>query len=237
MKKETDTKKLSGFYIALCCCVIAIGVAGFIVQNNDEEPIDTPTVAETTDEPYIAYEEEIPPEPTEDVDINVAEAVIPEDDYEEVFEDYTLDNPDFVSAASITTAEDTSMFQNPLPEMTIKFGISTDTLMYNEYYKDWRSHDGIDIAADLGCSVCAAADGTVIKVSQESYGNTVTIEHKDGFKTVYAQLGEVNVVEGDSINVGAVIGTVGQSTGESMTEPHLHYELHKDGKPVNPEEY
>ena len=242
MKKDNETKKLPGFYIALCCCVIAIGAAGFVIGGEDsEDSVDTPTVAESTDTPYVAYEGEIEvadnsAEVTEDntgEDVEIMDSVpaqIPT-------EDFTLDNPDVVSAAVVVNAEEEHMFTSPVPEMTIKFGLSCDTLMYNEYYKDWRTHNGIDIDAPLGCSVNATADGTVKKVAKGSYGNTVTIEHADGFKSVYAQLGEVNVKEGDVITQGSVIGTVGESIGENLTDSHLHYELYKDNKPVNPEEY
>ncbi len=236
MKKDTE-KKLPGFYIALCCCVLAIGVAGFVIQGNEDAPTEVATVVEEAEVASPIYDEP-EPEPTETAaEIEVAEAIIDPPPAEVVFEDYTYDNPDFVDAASVVTVPDNGLFSDPVAEMTVKLGLVTDNLMYNEYYKDWRTHNGIDIAAELGCSVCAAADGTVAKIGQDSYGKTVTIEHNDGFKTVYAQLGEVNVNTGDKVTVGSVIGTVGESIGENMTEPHLHYELHKDGKPVNPEEY
>ena len=237
MKKDME-RKLPSFYIALCCCVLAIGVAGFVIQGNEETHTDVAMVAEETDEPYIEPEYDDDTSATDETELpEVAEVIIDPPPAEATFEDYTLDNPDFVDAASVMTAPDTRLFQDPVAEMTFKFGLSTDNLMYNEYYKDWRTHNGIDIAAELGCSVSATADGTVINVAQESYGNTVTIEHNDGFKTVYAQLGEVNVKTGDKVTTGAVIGTVGQSIGENMNESHLHYELLKDGKPVNPQDY
>lgn len=244
MEKDNQTKKLPGFYIALCCCVIAIGVAGFVIQGNDTKTPEIATMTEETPMPEFAYEavpETEIPEDAEDAFVPET-GEITEDDTEyiaedESEEDYTYDNPDVVSAAIVVNAEESCNFVDPLPEMTVKFGLCTDMLVYNEYYKDWRTHNGIDIEAPIGCSVSATAKGTVTKIRKGSYGNTVTIEHEDGFKSIYSQLGEISVKEGDTVEQGSVIGTIGESIGENMKEPHLHYELHKSGKPVNPEEY
>ena len=89
----------------------------------------------------------------------------------------------------------------------------------------------------MGCSVSAAADGTVTSVGSGSYGKYVTIDHGNGFSATYAQLNDINVNEGDSVSAGSVIGTVAKCQGENIGEPHLHYELTKDGAFVNPEEY
>lgn len=240
MKNDTNTKKLPGFYIALCCCVIAIGAAGFIVQSTDKETSGT----QETNPPQLAFVEDVPEEVAEEIPEEVIEevAVSPEPIMDSVpaepdIPDYAYDNPDVVSAAVVVNAEESCEFIDPLPDMTIKFGFMTDTLVYNEYYNDWRTHNGIDIEAPIGCSVCATASGTVTEVKKSSYGNTITIEHSDKFKSVYSQLGEISVKIGDSVQQGSVIGTVGESTGENIKEPHLHYELYKNEIPVNPEEY
>lgn len=238
MENKNQTKKLPGFYIALCCCVIAIGVAGFIIQGENSQSVDTPTVVEETSLPELAFDADEAPYTdygtAEDEPPTVSDAGT---DVPEPIEDYAYDNPDVVSASVTVNAEESCSFADPIPDMTVLFGLSADALVYNEFYGDWRTHNGIDIAAEQGCSVSAAASGTVTDVGKKSYGNTVTIDHGNGFVSVYAQLGDVNVKEGDEIEQGAVIGIVGESTGENVTKPHLHYELIKDSKPVNPEEY
>lgn len=242
MKQET--KKLPGFYIALCCCVIAIGAAGYILQKEDTKTAVTPSEEislETDNSPSLELSAVPDSPPTEEIITLETEPPIAE--YEEAaaiqedVTDYTYDNPDIAASSIITTAEAEELLGNPIPDITVLDGYSGDSLVYNEAYGDWRTHNGIDIEAELGCSVCTAADGTVKSVSETGNGKAVTIEHENGLSTVYAQLGSVNVAEGDKISANSVIGTVGEPIGENCKVPHLHYEVHKDGKPVNPEEY
>ena len=94
-------------------------------------------------------------------------------------------------------------------------------------------HSGIDIDANHGDSIVATADGVVKKAGwQSSYGKVVILSHKDGFETLYGHLSKITVEEGEEVKVGDVIGKAG-STGRS-TGTHLHYEVMKDGKRVNP---
>lgn len=100
-----------------------------------------------------------------------------------------------------------------------------------------KFHTGIDFAAKTGTKVIASADGMVssAEFKKETYGNVITINHDKGFETLYAQLDEYLVKKGDFVKLGDVIGYVGSSGMAS--EPHLHYEVRKDGKIVNPKEY
>jgi len=97
-------------------------------------------------------------------------------------------------------------------------------------------HSGIDIDANYGQAVVATAEGVVTKASwHSSYGRTVIIKHKDNYETLYGHLSKLEVKEGQEVKVGDVIGKAG-STGRS-TGTHLHYELIKDGKRVNPKNF
>lgn len=94
-------------------------------------------------------------------------------------------------------------------------------------------HAGIDLAAPTGTHVGAAMGGQVVHAGAAgSYGNLVTIRHADGLETRYAHLSEVSVRVGDQVATHQEIGRVG-STGLS-TGPHLHFELRRDGKPLDP---
>jgi murein DD-endopeptidase MepM/ murein hydrolase activator NlpD len=99
-----------------------------------------------------------------------------------------------------------------------------------------RPHNGIDIAAPTGMSIRAAAGGTVSFAGPRGgYGNTVVVDHPDGTQTLYAHAHTIGVRTGDSISPGQAIATVG-STGQS-TAPHLHFELRRQGEPVDPAPY
>ncbi|MGI6643129.1 MAG: M23 family metallopeptidase [Bacillota bacterium] len=94
-------------------------------------------------------------------------------------------------------------------------------------------HQGIDIAADRGTPVKAVLDGVVANVRQSStYGLVVEIEHGGGLSTVYGHLDSVAMTEGEKVKQGDTIGKVGESG--NATDPHLHFELRKDGLEIDP---
>ncbi|MEL7221829.1 MAG: M23 family metallopeptidase, partial [Bacteroidota bacterium] len=102
--------------------------------------------------------------------------------------------------------------------------------------KQKRFHRGIDFRASTGTPVLAAGAGEVLEVGDKgNYGNCIIIVHDEIYQTLYAHLASIEVKAGDYLTAGQVIGTVG-STGMS-TGPHLHYEVIKNGKRVNPADY
>ncbi len=97
-------------------------------------------------------------------------------------------------------------------------------------------HNGIDIAASSGTPIYSSADGTVVKAQYNGgYGNTIEIDHGHGYRTMYAHLSGFSVSVGETVEKGQRIGSMG-STGSS-TGPHLHYEVHVNGEPVNPRQF
>jgi murein DD-endopeptidase MepM/ murein hydrolase activator NlpD len=97
-------------------------------------------------------------------------------------------------------------------------------------------HSGQDISAPKGTLVVAPADGTVTHAGwQSGYGNLVTIDHGNGLSTRYGHLSKVEVVTGQELKRGELLGLVG-STGRS-TGPHLHYEVRIGDVPVSPRHY
>lgn len=110
----------------------------------------------------------------------------------------------------------------------------------SSYFGEVRSksvHKGIDIAKNLGDSVNAALEGTVINAGYNNggYGNLIIIQHRNNMKTYYAHLSDIYVNVGDIVKQDDIIGAIG-STGNS-TGPHLHFELRVDNQPVDPIKY
>jgi len=117
---------------------------------------------------------------------------------------------------------------------------AVDTLCYNQTTRDWRTHNGIDIAAKAGSQVCAAADGTVYTVYEdETMGMTVVVQHEGGYTTTYSSLAEdVSVKAGDPVKAGQVIGKVGNTALlENAIGDHLHFAVSCGGEAVNPKEF
>ena len=101
---------------------------------------------------------------------------------------------------------------------------------------EYKYHSGVDLAADYGDPIYAAAAGTVTYAGwMQGYGNTVIINHGGGISTLYGHCQSVNVSVGESVSQGDVIAYCG-STGNS-TGPHCHFEVRENGEPVNPLSY
>ena len=109
------------------------------------------------------------------------------------------------------------------------FGHRTDP-----FYKVQKMHSGIDFSAPIGTHIYCSGDGVVEKVTigNSGYGNNIVIDHGYGYKTRYAHLSKTHVVAGQKVKRGEYIADVGNS-GKS-TAPHLHYEVIKNNKAINP---
>ncbi|MBC7722694.1 MAG: M23 family metallopeptidase [Pedobacter sp.] len=104
-------------------------------------------------------------------------------------------------------------------------------------YKVGKMHEGLDFTAPQGTPIYATANGTVTEAgfSSGGFGNVVKINHGYGYETVYGHMVRVKARNGEAVKRGEVIGYVG-NTGRS-TGPHCHYEVHKNGRPVDPVYY
>ena len=135
---------------------------------------------------------------------------------------------------SIVNKNDTKNVNNFVLKKPVKGGITTSG--FGDTISRTASHNGHDWAVNTDTKVRAAAEGVVeLAYFSESYGYNILINHNNGFKTRYAHLSEVKVSKGEKVEQSQVIALSG-STGFS-TGPHLHFEVVKDGKRVNPIEY
>lgn len=119
-----------------------------------------------------------------------------------------------------------------LKKMASGFGYRIDPI-----YKTRKFHAGMDFVAEVGTPIYATGNGVVERADREStgYGNHVRIRHGYGYLTLYAHMSKILVRPGQKVMRGDVIGLVG-NTGKSVG-PHLHYEVHRGGQPVDPVNY
>ena len=229
----------TGVYIALFLVVTALAVAGYwtlIPHSPAETPVvETPSVTPVKPLSPVAAAQES--EPT-------APAVMPEREPEREPEPaapaqsaVTVTLPD--TEVLDLTPEPPALIVNPLVGETVA-AFSMDELQYSETMGDWRTHDGVDLAAEPGTPVCAASAGTVTDVREDDLmGTSVVIAHSGGYDTIYANLQGVPAVSvGDAVTAGQIIGSVGKTAlGESRLPPHLHFAVTKDGEFIDPAEY
>lgn len=240
-EKQAKNGKLPAFYIALCCCVLAIGAAGYISQSFEASKVNTvvENAEESTPIPIVTITPTIEPLPTlaetevmdNEPETLDAAAIIEEEI--PLQEDYTFENPD-IEAVNAPAVSDKG-FTMPIEGELLQ--LYSQVPYYDAIMRDWRTHNGIDIAAAEGTEVYCPADGEITMLRTTVFGEEVTISHNDGYETVYSQIiPKDNIAEGNNIRRGDIIGTVTACKGEPISEPHLHFEMKKDGMYVDPEQ-
>lgn len=124
-----------------------------------------------------------------------------------------------------------SIYPTISTHITSGFGFRRDP-----FTKKSASHNGIDFGGSVGDPVFATAAGTVSRTGYDrAMGNYIFVKHGNNLETVYMHLSKTLVKKGQTVKKGEKIGSLG-STGRS-TGPHLHYEVHKNGTPINPKPY
>lgn len=149
-----------------------------------------------------------------------------------------VDELDPRMSAMVQDLEDWRSYRAALPSTWPAYGVLTSEFGYRRspFSRRWKFHSGIDVAAPRGTPIYAAAPGVVTFAGYNSgYGRMIEIDHGHGVKTRYAHNTSHFVQEGDVMDVGERIATVG-STGRA-TGPHVHFEVLIDGQQVDPLEY
>jgi len=214
MSKQNKSISAKGYYIALILCAVAIGISGYLYYRNTN---DTPS--NLADNP--------PAEVGSTLDSDVqAVATQPGGDTQKTT---TPTQPAAPKDKTFKTAA-------PVEGQTVS-EYAMDCLSYNQTTRDWRVHNGVDIAAQAGTAVCAAADGQVYTVYEdETMGMTVVLQHEGGYMTKYSSLAEeVPVKAGDKVTLGQSIGCVGSTALlESAIGDHVHFSVTCNDAPVDP---
>lgn len=130
-------------------------------------------------------------------------------------------------------------FSAPMSAAKVVRAYSMDALAYDVTMEDWRTHAATDYGGKLGDDVLAAAEGTVAEVGENAlYGSYLVLEHSGGMQSRYAGIADLNVAKGDHVKTGQVLAHLGKAMpAEAKQGVHLHFELIKDGKAVNLQEY
>ena len=226
-----------GFYIVLFLCVATIGMSGyFLVRtlNRGVEPpapvggsasVTVPLPGVDDPAPLLPPKREEPETPT-----------IQPDDPEPV----KVPVPDEVPVPSVPEFDPAAaVFTWPVKGEVLR-DFDVEALAYDPTMGDWRTHGGLDIAAGEGLKVLAVAPGRVLEVYEDGLmGTTVTVDHGKGLTSRCCGLAPgVTVKAGDRVETGTVLGTVGNTAiAESGMASHLHLEMWKDGKGVDPMNY
>ena len=209
-----------GYYIALILCAAAIGITGYLYyRNTNQEEI---ILQETLGDDVI-----VGTMGTEDI----VAALATEPQVEAAVKPSTQATEPTVKKGLQTTS--------PVSGEEI-YGYSMEALSYNQTTRDWRVHNGVDIAADEGTAVCAAADGEVYTTYEDdSMGYTVVIRHQGGYTTRYSSLSEnICVKAGDQVTMGQTIGYVGSTAlVETTLGSHVHFSVTHQDAPMDPDEF
>jgi murein DD-endopeptidase MepM/ murein hydrolase activator NlpD len=125
----------------------------------------------------------------------------------------------------------------PISNKSLKGTASGWGFRIHPIYKIKMFHYGMDFTAPVGTKIYATGDGVVKEVESEygGFGKYVVIDHGFGYETLYGHMSKFNVRVGERVKRGSVIGYVGNSG--TSTGPHVHYEVHRNGVPVNPQNY
>ena len=204
-----------GYYIALILCAAAIGITSYVLYRNTGDNADLPEAVQAS-------------APLEQAGDDLAviatqpQGTIPKG-----------------TEATLPTQPKKLQTTSPVAGQEV-FGYSMEALSYNQTTRDWRTHNGVDIAAQEGTQVVAAADGEVYTTYEDdAMGCTVVIRHEGGYTTKYASLSkELLVQPGDMVTMGQAIGTVGSTAlVETVLGPHVHFSVTCQDAPMDPADF
>ena len=222
MSEHKPSRNPKALALALVLCATAVGITGYVYFRSAEQ-VQEAAVQETYEDVLVGTLG------TEDIPVIATEP-----------QSTTGTAP----AATETTATE------PARKKTLKtmspvagdpiFGYSMEALSYNQTTRDWRVHNGIDLAAGDSEPVMAAADGEVFTVFEDdAMGHTVVIRHSDGYTTCYSSLSDsVAVKPGDKVTMGDTIGYAADSAiVESALGSHVHFSVTHYDEPMDPNEF
>lgn len=245
-KKNSGLKKVLIVYGGALLILVATCVIVYIVYSNKikesakQSLLSAQKIAELV--PNTEYFEETSTELSKTINEAIEEGT------SKIVENSEESNAIENNAEAPKETQETVIEPEPVKELEFAYPVSgeitkpysIDNLIFSETLQEWIVHKGIDIKVPRTTVVKSAEEGTVKAIKNDPrYGLTVIIEHRDGYNTIYANLLTTEFVkEGENVSKGQSLGTVGNSASfEIADEPHLHFEMTKDGETVDPKIY
>ena len=223
-EREPLTKRVAKFsafiYLGLAILVVIVATVGIFSISYDYE----------TSVPSVSI-----PELDLESDVSVPQSVVTPPE----ISDTPVGNEQSGVDAEVSEPEQVRvMFYRPVEGAIIKTH-SMDALVFSETMKDYRVHNGIDLAAEVGTEVVSFSDGVISAVTNDYFnGTTVAVTHDQGVISYYMNLDPTlaeSISVGANVLAGQVIGMVGTTSRiESKDPSHLHFELHVGGAPIDP---
>ncbi|MDL2234471.1 M23 family metallopeptidase [Ruminococcaceae bacterium OttesenSCG-928-L11] len=224
-----------GFYAAIAVCLAGAGLATWLavdrtisgiedsnsrILSNESSYADSPSVEEV--------EQKIP---------DIPKVSAPSS---------SSSMPSSSSAPSSKPEEPSKPAEAPLPSQSLVYTLpikgdilsqfSNGELVKNPTLNDWRTHDGVDIAAEKGADIYVVADGVVTEIRKDAlWGTVVTVSHADGKTSLYSGLSEIIPVKsGENVLTGQVIGKLEGIPCEMATGSHLHFAMKQNDQWIDP---
>lgn len=222
--------KSNGLYFALGLCLLAAGLVGISGVN-----VKTPSVGENATGKFDSI---VIPEVTTEkkntgnsVEINIDEFTTLKADEPSTAAVFDNNSPKIEE----TTEAKTVIFYSPL-SLAITKDYSMGIPVFSQTMKDYRTHNGVDFTGIKGENVKTTGEGTVVSVTKDAiWGNTVTIDHKNGVTSAISGLADEALISvGTEVYTGTIIGTVGDIPIESADSAHVHLEMRVNGQLVDP---
>ena len=222
MSEHKGKRNAKAYLLTLILCAAAVSVTGYLFYRSEHQ-VQEASVQETYEDVLVGTlgTEDIPviatqPQTATGTAPAATETTIPEPAQKKILKTMSPVKGDSI------------------------FGYSMEALSYNQTTRDWRVHNGIDLAAGDSEPVMAAADGEVYTVYEDdTLGHTVVIRHNDGYTTCYSSLSDtVAVKPGDKVTMGDTIGYAADSAiVESALGSHVHFSVTHYDEPMDPEEF
>lgn len=216
-----------GFYAALAVCLLGAVTAAWVTVDRTISSINEASDVPEPETRVIA-EEKYDPE----------DSIFASEDVAKPKEDVKIEDPQTPKKeeSAPNTSKNKTAFSMPVKGEICGTHSGGELVKY-EALNEWRTHDGIDIAADAGAEILACADGKVISVTNDPlWGTVVEIQHEGNIISVYSGLApETAVKAGDEVKAGDLIGTLGETNlAEVNMDSHLHFAMKENGKFIDP---